>query len=179
LTRANERDPRSENFPMSTSAPSATTAARAGKTVVELAGLRRRLATLIYDAMLLVGVLAFAWLLPWAIILWALDMKESPVWVGVAESLHIFIVFGAYFIWYWHRHGQTLAMQTWRLKVVAVADGRNLSLRRACLRYVLAWPSVALCGVGLLWGVFDPERQFLHDRLAGTRVVVLPGVKKS
>jgi uncharacterized RDD family membrane protein YckC len=46
------------------------------------------------------------------------------------------------------------------------------------LRYVLAWPSVALCGVGLLWSLFDLDNLFLHDRLAGTRVVVLPGGKR-
>jgi uncharacterized RDD family membrane protein YckC len=30
---------------------------------------------------------------------------------------------------------------------------------------------VVLGGIGLLYAVFDRDRQFLHDRLAGTRIV--------
>lgn len=142
--------------------------------VVELAGLRRRLACMLYEAMLLVGVLAFAWLLPWALILWGLDARSPPAWLGWLELLHAFAVTGAYFVWYWHRHGQTLAMQTWRLKVVAAANGRNISAGRACLRYALAWPSLLCFGIGIIWALFDLDDLFLHDRLAKTRVVLLP-----
>ncbi|MDR2690486.1 MAG: RDD family protein [Azoarcus sp.] len=158
--------------------PTSVSPASTARTVVELAGLRRRLACMLYEMLLLVGVLAFAWLAPWAFILWGLDAKASPAWLGWLELLHAVAVLSGYFIWYWHRHGQTLAMQTWRLKVVA-ADGRGLSVGRASLRCALAWPSVLSCGAGLLWALFDPERQFFHDRLAATRVVLLPVVKKS
>ena len=30
-------------------------------------------------------------------------------------------------------------------------------------------------GLGLLWALFDRDRQFLHDRLAGTRVIKAEG----
>jgi uncharacterized RDD family membrane protein YckC len=39
------------------------------------------------------------------------------------------------------------------------------------LRYVLAWPCLVYLGAGLFWAIFDRDRQFLHDRLAGTRLV--------
>jgi uncharacterized RDD family membrane protein YckC len=42
---------------------------------------------------------------------------------------------------------------------------------QAVLRYLLAWPSVLLCGIGIFWAFFDKDRQFLHDRIAGTRIV--------
>jgi uncharacterized RDD family membrane protein YckC len=143
---------------------------------VELATVRRRLAGLLYESLLLFGVLAFTFLLPWAIILWlgGWDDAHTPIWVGFLERLSLFVLLGAYFVWYWHRHGQTLAMQTWRLRVVDAADGKNPSWRRACLRYALAWPSLCLFGVGILWALFDLDNLFLHDRLAGTRVVSLP-----
>ncbi|MDR0701470.1 MAG: RDD family protein [Azoarcus sp.] len=141
---------------------------------VELAGLRRRLASMLYESLLLLGVLAATFILPWMLVLWLLDVGNPPQWLGWLELLHVFAIFGAYFIWYWHRHGQTLAMQTWRLKVVAADDGRNPSMWRACLRYVLSWPSLLLCGVGIVWAIFDLDKLFLHDRLAGTRVVLLP-----
>jgi uncharacterized RDD family membrane protein YckC len=145
---------------------------------VELAGLRRRLASLSYESLLLLGVLAAAFILPWTLVFWLLEMRNPPSWLGGLELLHIFILSGGYFVWFWHRRGQTLAMQTWRLKVVSASDGRNLSWRRACLRYALAWPSTLLCGAGILWALFDPGKLFLHDRLAKTRVVLLPRVER-
>ncbi len=84
----------------------------------------------------------------------------------------IYLVLGGYFTWYWRQGGQTLAMQTWKLRIVA-ADGTPVSRRQAWLRYTLAWASLCVGGIGLLWAIIDPARQFLHDRLAGTRIVLL------
>jgi uncharacterized RDD family membrane protein YckC len=152
--------------------------ARPSPIVVELAGLRRRFASMVYESMLMIGVLAGTVIFPWMIALWLLDLREASTWRGAVMGLHLLAVMGIYFVWYWHRHGQTLAMQTWRLKVVSVADGRNPSWRRACLRYALALPSVLGFGIGLIWGVLDLDKVFLHDRLAGTRIVLLPPMKK-
>lgn len=138
--------------------------------VVEVAGLRRRLASLMYESLLLTGLLALTFMVPYLIlgIGWNLIAPGWLLWV------HVFVVLGAYFVWYWTRHGQTLAMQTWRLKVVRAADGRALTPANGWLRYVLCWPSVLCLGVGLMWALVDRDRQFLHDRLAGTCVVLLP-----
>jgi hypothetical protein len=46
------------------------------------------------------------------------------------------------------------------------------------LRYLLALLSVG-SGIGLLWALIDPERQFLHDRLIGSRLVVTDGTRQS
>jgi uncharacterized RDD family membrane protein YckC len=62
-------------------------------------------------------------------------------------------------------------MQTWGIRVVDATQDNPPHWRRAALRYLLSWPSVLLCGAGLIWALFDRERQFLHDRLAGTRVI--------
>ena len=137
--------------------------------VVELAGLRRRLACLVYEALLLLGVLALTFLVPYLLL--GMAFQISPA--GWVAWLHLFVVLGAYFVWYWRGRGQTLAMQTWRLRLVT-ADGRAPALATAWLRYALAWPSILCFGLGLLWALVDRDRQFLHDRLAGTRVVLLP-----
>ena len=84
--------------------------------------------------------------------------------------LHIFLLLGGYFLWYWHHGGQTLAMQTWKLQLQS-AHGLKPTWRQLALRYLLAWPSLLLYGAGLIWALFDRDRQFLHDRLAGTRIV--------
>jgi uncharacterized RDD family membrane protein YckC len=141
--------------------------------VVVLAGLRPRLASMLYELVLLVGVLAVGFLFPWMFVFSQLDLKETPAWAGWFLWLHVFVLLGVYFIYNWRRSGQTLAMRTWRLRVVT-ARGGKLSWARASFRYALACPSVLCFGVGFLWALFDLDNLFLHDRLAGTRVVRLP-----
>ncbi len=155
--------------------PNQAAAATPGsRPVVEPAGLRRRLASMLYESMLLLGVLALTFLVPYLILGVGFGLAP-PGWFA---WLHIFAVLGLYFVWYWRRQGQTLAMQTWRLKLVDAADGRKLGTARCWLRYALAWPSVLLGGVGLLWALVDRDRQFLHDRLARTCIVLLPPAAK-
>jgi uncharacterized RDD family membrane protein YckC len=50
-------------------------------------------------------------------------------------------------------------------------DGGPVGVGRAALRYALAWVSLLVLGAGFFWAWFDRDRQFLHDRLAGTRIV--------
>jgi uncharacterized RDD family membrane protein YckC len=88
----------------------------------------------------------------------------------LAFQLYLFLVLGAYFIACWSRGGRTLPMQTWKMRVVR-HDNLPVGVGRAALRYVLAWPSLLVFGVGVFWAFFDRDRQFLHDRLAGTRIV--------
>ncbi len=119
-----------------------------------------------YESLLILGVLSVTFMLPQLALGMVLGIA-LPGWVLV---IHVFLVLGAYFIWYWHQGGQTLAMQTWKLRL-STPGGARPSLARLVLRYALAWPGVIYLGAGLLWALFDRDRQFLHDRLAGTRVV--------
>jgi uncharacterized RDD family membrane protein YckC len=56
-------------------------------------------------------------------------------------------------------------------------DNLPVGVGRAALRYALAWSSLLFFGVGFLWAFFDPDRQFLHDRLAGTRIIAIGDVE--
>jgi uncharacterized RDD family membrane protein YckC len=76
----------------------------------------------------------------------------------------ILVVYAAYFIWCWLRGGQTLAMKAWHIRLVQVSP------RKALVRFLFAAVLVPT-GVSIVWAFFDRERQFLHDRLAGTRLV--------
>ena len=133
---------------------------------VELPGLRRRIASMAYESLLLLGVLSISFMLPHL----AIGMAFDTVLPGWALIGHVFLVLGAYFLWYWHHGGQTLAMQTWKIRL-STPSGAQPSLSRLTLRDVLAGPCVLYLGAGLFWALFDRDRQFLHDRLAGTRMV--------
>ncbi len=131
-----------------------------------LAGLRRRLASMLYESLLLLGVWSVGFMLPHL----ALGIGLGIVLPGPVLLIHVIALFGIYFIWYWGHGGQTLAMQTWKLKIVT-ADSLPPSKQQLFLRYLLSWPSLLFFGAGLIWVVFDRDRQFLHDRLAGTRII--------
>ncbi|MCX7897980.1 MAG: RDD family protein [Rhodocyclaceae bacterium] len=134
-----------------------------------LATLKRRLASLLYDALLAFGVLLVGFFAPQL----ALGLIWQVAWPGEALLLHVFFLLGLYFVWLWRHGGQTLAMKAWRIRLVDRA-GAPPTLFQLCLRYFLAWPSLLFYGAGIIWAFFDRERQFLHDRLSGTRLIVVP-----
>lgn len=138
-----------------------------GTAAPQFPSIRRRIASMAYESLLLLGVLSVGFLLPHL----GLGMGFSIALPGWALQIHVFVVLGAYFLWCWRHGGQTLAMQTWKIQL-STPSGAQPSMARLALRYVLAWPSLLYFGVGILWALFDRDRQFLHDRLAGTRLVL-------
>jgi uncharacterized RDD family membrane protein YckC len=75
-----------------------------------------------YESLLLLGVLSACFMLPHLALGMAFDIA-LPGWVLWA---HVFIVLGAYFAWYWLHGGQTLAMQTWKIRL-STPDGADPS----------------------------------------------------
>jgi uncharacterized RDD family membrane protein YckC len=94
-------------------------------------------------------------------------------WQRHLFQVYILGVLFAYFSAFWLRSGQTLAMKTWRIRLVN-PDGAPLTLKQAALRFVLALLGLLLAGAGFWWALFDRDRQFLHDRVVGTRLVRVP-----
>ena len=133
-------------------------------TAVTVPGIARRLLCILYESVLLTAVV-FSATVAILGLLHALGVKLPRV----ALQLYVVVVVGFYFVPQW-RAGQTLAMKTWRIRVEA-RDGGRLGYRTALMRYAYAWVSVLALGLGLLWALVDRDRQFLHDRLAGTRLV--------
>ena len=108
----------------------------------------------------------------------------------VALFCLLFAVLAAYFVWCWSGGRRTLAMKTWKLRLVR-ADGSVVTPKVALLRYLATWigPGLAVAayaflarhGLGahaawlvafnFLWAFVDRDRLFLHDRVAGTRIV--------
>lgn len=147
---------------------------------------KRRLASMLYESMLLFGVVAFA-----GTLFSVLAEQRHALYLRHQLQYVLFVVLGLYFVWFWTHGGQTLAMKTWRIRLVT-NGGQAVGYGRALLRYLLAWlwflPGMALAwAIGaqgwmllgipaanmILWAMtawLDPGRQFLHDRIAGTRL---------
>lgn len=150
--------------------------------------LRRRLCSLVYECLLLFGVLFLAgWLFSGL-----LDQRHALA-LREASQFWLFGVLAAYFIWFWTHGGQTLAMKTWKIRLVFAKTLGPVPASRALLRYLIAW-SWILPGLAAAWmldasgwllvaipffniilwaltAFLDPEQQFLHDRIAGTKLV--------
>ena len=128
-------------------------------------GIKRRLVCLLYEALVVFSILIIGFLLP-QIVLSGFGWSSTPrgLW------LHVFALLMLYFVWCWLNGGQTLPMKTWKLRLVD-ADGSALRPMQAVLRYLIAWPSIICFGIGLLWALVDKDHQFLHDRLAGTKIL--------
>ena len=151
-----------------------------------------RMAAFLYEGVLLFGVLFTLNMIYFAFTKQDLaGRSHSPMMVLS------FLVLGAYFIHFWTRGGQTLALKTWHLRV-ASEDGGPLSPKRALARYLAAWlwflPPYALFytlglpktfawyfGLPLVWIVLyalssflHPRRQFWHDALCDTAIVSKP-----
>lgn len=139
----------------------------------------------LYEGMLLFAVLFVA-----AYLFSAMTQTRHALENRHAQQAFLFVVLGIYFTWFWSK-GQTLAMKTWNIRIVD-RHGRQVTQLRALLRYCLSWlwflpvlaavapfqlsgaeAAVLVIGWVVVWALlsrFHPERQFLHDALAGTRL---------
>ena len=156
--------------------------------------IKRRLISIVYESLLALAVL----FLPFLVFELVVQGAHTPLTEHMRQCL-AFLVMGAYFIHQWSREGQTLAMKTWRLKLVLPGHA-HVPLRVAAYRYVLSWmwllpgilvsyaldlqhgQALSAVGIGMLaWSataLFTGNGQFLHDKLLGTQIVQLPAPAK-
>jgi uncharacterized RDD family membrane protein YckC len=151
-------------------------------------GLWRRMACFMYEGVLLFGVLMIA-----AYLFSSLTQQRHALVGRHGLQAFLFVVLGIYFVWFWSRGGQTVAMKAWHVRVVT-ARGEPVSQARALARYVLSWlwfvpallalylspiQSAPLMFVVIAVGVLayaaltrlHPQRQFWHDAACGTRLI--------
>lgn len=158
-------------------------------------GYWRRLAAFVYEGVLLFGVVMIAGYL------YSSLTQQRHALQGVAGlRAFLFVVLGIYFVAFWSRGGQTVAMKTWRIRLVS-SQGGAVSQGRALVRYLLTWlwflPSLAIVYAADLHGGVQitavvaagvlayaavarlhPQRQYLHDLLLGTRLIDWPGTSQ-
>lgn len=117
---------------------------------------------MLYEALLLFAVAFFA---GWLFFFASGGRDATAGWLRYALQLFIIAVFAAYFLRSWLYGGQTVAMKAWRIRLVEVTPGKAL------LRFLYALVLVPT-GLSIVWALIDKDKQFLHDRLAGTRLVL-------
>lgn len=125
----------------------------------------RRLAALLYDGVLLSGVL-FAATIPWLAIRGGKALEPNDM----AYTSYLLAVGITFFSWFWIHGGQTLGMRAWKIRLVGL-DGNAPGWRQCLVRCLVAIPSASLFGSGYLWILLDREQRSWHDRASGTRMI--------
>lgn len=158
------------------------------------AGLARRLAAIPYELLLLAamafvaGFVMLPFMSPQSAV--RSELTIPPLY---ARTLMACVLAGGatlFYAWIWSGGRRSLPQKVWNLRVVDRAGGA-LGWKQALLRALLvwigpvlalaAWPAMHAAGhgryaalfvaVAYVWALVDRDRQFLHDRLAGTRIV--------
>jgi len=128
-------------------------------------GLPRRLMVMLYDSLIVVGLLmvASALALPFG-------RLEKIAGQDLFFTLWLLLVFFLYLAGCWRSAGMTVGMRAWRVKLVD-ASGGEITWLRCALRFVTGFASFGVLGLGLLWSLFDRKNRCWHD-LAGQTLLI-------
>lgn len=125
----------------------------------------RLFAACIYELLLLTAL--------WMLCTWVFVHLFGDATTGLKHTVLqalLWLAAGAYFVFCWHKTGQTLATKTWKIQLVNQYNTR-LSTQQAIMRYALASASMLVLGLGFIWIFIDKDALFLHDRLLKTRFI--------
>jgi len=131
--------------------------------------LNRRIAAMLYDALLVLALLFMA-TLPFIALRGGepVEADENFLYQGVLA-----LVIYVFFVGFWTRSGRTLGMQSWRLQLESM-DGQPPTLAVSTLRFFAAILSWLPLGLGFLWQLWDKDKLTWHDRISKTHIVYYP-----
>ena len=136
--------------------------------------LLRRLGAMAYDTLLLLAILM---MLSYPYV-WLTSGAKPGLVVKTLYQLYLIAICFLFYGGFWVRGGQTLGMRTWRIKLVR-QDGGPITWTIALKRFVSALLSLLCLGLGFLWVLYDRDKLAWHDRLSGTRLMLLPKAQKN
>lgn len=135
---------------------------------MQAAGLFRRLAAMLYDALLLIAIL-------FAATAAALPFNNGEAFASDNLYFHAYLIFISFvfYAWFWINGGQTLGLKAWKLKILN-EDRRPITWQQALIRFIGAIVSWIAFGLGFIWILIDRDKRAWHDRLSRTAVFYVP-----
>ncbi len=136
----------------------------------------RRIAALVYDTLIL---LAISFMYGATLTAIAVKSGHEPEGYQPMFSSPLFLLgwlfcLISFYCWFWHKSGQTLGMRTWRIKLVQNTVGASPPTWKQCILRSIISPMVILClGIGYWYQWLNKDQLSLHDKLTGTRVIVI------
>ena len=134
---------------------------------VQYPTLIRRMMALVYDSLILASICFLSTAIA---IIFTKGHAIAPN--NLLFKCYLLSMGSCFTLWFWTHGGQTTGMAAWRIKLVNYAN-EPISNKQAILRLCLAIP-LGLCGLGFIWVLIDRDQQALYDRLAKTKLVLIP-----
>ncbi len=134
--------------------------------------LLRHLVSMVYDALLVIALIFVVYAIALGVIVQLSDGEQEVLNPHLGQALLVLSLVG-FFSAFWLKNGQTLGMQAWRIKLVAI-NGGEITFRQAVLRCAGATLSAGCLGLGYLWKLVDRNDRYWHDYLSGTTLELLP-----
>ena len=132
-------------------------------------GLARRLAAMLYDGLLLIGLWMLATIA--AMVVGGGEIAPANVWF----QLWLLLVAWLYLALSW-RGGASLGMKAWRIQLHST--DLPLSWPGTVIRFVVALAGLLCFGLGFWWSLFHPRKATWHDLASGSALVVSVAAKR-
>ena len=123
----------------------------------------KQIACMVYDTLLLLSVLLAASAI--AVTLNGGKAFESgnPFFMA-----YLLIVSFLFYGWFWKHGGQTLGMQSWKIKLVNRRNNAPVSWQQAGLRFIASLISLIPAGLGFWWQFLGQNNESWPDTISDT-----------
>ena len=126
----------------------------------------RRLASILYDFLLVVAVLIIM-----SIPFFSFDLQENNL-LKVTIQIYYYLITQYFFVWFWVHNQGTLGMKSWKIKIICNNNNR-LSYKQAIIRFNVAIFSLLFFGLGFLISFFRKDKKCFHDIISKTALIKL------
>jgi len=126
----------------------------------------RRLASILYDFLLVVAVLIIM-----SIPFFSFDLQENNL-LKVTIQIYYYLITQYFFVWFWVHNQGTLGMKTWKIKIICDNNNR-LTYKQAIIRFNTAIFSLLFFGLGFLISFFRKDKKCFHDIISKTALIKL------
>lgn len=133
--------------------------------------LYRIIGSVIYDWLVVLGLLMIFGFFAVAIN-HSLTGQEAISSENILFKLYVLAVVSLYFLYFWHRSGQTVGMKAWKIQLQS-ADQAPIKAKQLITRLIVAIPSYALGLLGVLW-LYTPSKRTWQDMASGTQIAFKP-----
>ncbi len=136
------------------------------------AGFIQRFSARIIDGLILLALLCISVFVS-AIIIMAAGNDPTLIFLPALflYLIHLFIFEPVYWIYFTATKGQTIGKQLRKIKIYTIEGNTPVGWKKSILRYFAYWISLYSFLLGLLWIIFDKNKQSWHDKFADTFTV--------
>ncbi|MDX1341693.1 MAG: RDD family protein [Reinekea sp.] len=131
----------------------------------------RAIGSVIYDALVLLGLLMIAGFIAVGLHFWVTGSEVIPH--NLIFQLYLLVIIIGYFLYFWRKSGQTVGMKAWRIKLVNQKSGAP-TVKQLLVRLFIALPAYALLCVGVFWQYWSKDGLTWQDKVSQTKLIHIP-----